>query len=75
MKATVHHFEEIIELLLNAGANVNAKNEEGKTALKIAYEYGYQDIIELLKKVWCKRKSMVKNYLPIFNFNISFSFS
>jgi ankyrin repeat protein len=35
MKATVHHFEEIIELLLNAGANVNAKNEEGKTALKI----------------------------------------
>jgi ankyrin repeat protein len=57
MKATVHHFEEIIELRLNAGANVNAKNEDEKTALKIAYEYEYQDIIELLKKYGAKERA------------------
>ena len=38
----------IVKLLLRAGANEDIKNNEGKTALDIAKEYDYQEIIKLL---------------------------
>jgi ankyrin repeat protein len=38
----------IVNILLKAGANKDIKNNDGKTALDIAKEYDYQEIIELL---------------------------
>lgn len=40
---------EIVRLLLDRGADVNAKDEDGKTALMIAIERRRADIIRLLK--------------------------
>lgn len=39
-----------VKLLLDAGANVNIKNNWGDTALGWAERKGYTEIIELLKK-------------------------
>jgi len=38
----------IVKLLLRAGAKLDLQNNEGKTALDIAKEYDYQEIVELL---------------------------
>lgn len=40
---------EIIRLLLNRGADVNAQDEEGNTAIAIATERGRLDIVKILK--------------------------
>jgi hypothetical protein len=42
--------DSIAELLINAGANVNAKNKEGKTALIEAAEQNYVDKLRVLLK-------------------------
>ena len=39
-----------IEALVRCGADVNAKNEEGKTALTIAQDEGHSSIVSLLKR-------------------------
>ena len=36
-------------MLLEKGANVNASDEEGQTALKVALLKGCKEIVELLK--------------------------
>ncbi len=41
--------QEVVKLLLSKGANVNAKDKVGRTALKIAQKKGYKEIVELLK--------------------------
>lgn len=38
-----------VELLLSRGADVNAANDEGKTALALAREHGHPDIARLLE--------------------------
>lgn len=39
---------EIVKLLLEAGADVNAKDIYGNTALMYSSEYGYTEIVKLL---------------------------
>ncbi len=41
---------EIVKLLLNRGADVDAKGPTGKTALMIAVEEDHYDIVELLRQ-------------------------
>jgi len=39
----------VVERLLEAGADVNLHDDNGKTALNYAVESGYTDTVELLK--------------------------
>ena len=43
-----------LNTLLTAGADVNAKDKDGKTALKLAQEAGNEKIVELLKQAGAK---------------------
>ena len=40
---------DIVKLLLDKGADVNAKSKDGDTALKAASVKGHTEIVELLK--------------------------
>jgi len=40
--------KEIVEILISGGADVNVKNNDGKTPLTIAGEEGYTEIVNLL---------------------------
>lgn len=40
--------QEIVELILKSGANVNAKNKDGFSALKYATSYNHEDTVKLL---------------------------
>lgn len=45
---------EELKKLISDGADVNAKNDDGKTALIYAAMYGHMDCVELLKKAGAK---------------------
>jgi ankyrin repeat protein len=49
-----HHegrdYGKVVELLINHGANVNAKDWDGKTPMSLAKENGHAEIAELLRK-------------------------
>jgi ankyrin repeat protein len=40
----------IVQLLIEKGADVNVKDGDGNTPLQVASEYGYEEIIKLLKE-------------------------
>jgi ankyrin repeat protein len=44
-----------VEQLLEEGADVDAKDEDGKTALMFAAFMGHEEIVELLKSYGAKR--------------------
>jgi ankyrin repeat protein len=44
-----------IKLLLEAGANVNIKTTDDRTALSIAKERGHKELIELLEAAGAKQ--------------------
>ena len=50
MMASYLRNTEIVKLLLNRGADVDAKGPTGKTALMIAVEEDHYDIVELLRQ-------------------------
>lgn len=45
---------DIVRILLDAGAKVNAKNRDGTTALMAAERWGNTEIIEMLKQAGAK---------------------
>jgi len=45
---------DIVKLLLEKGADVNAKNHYGTTALKAASDIGHTDIVKMLKEAGAK---------------------
>jgi ankyrin repeat protein len=42
--------KDILELLIAKGANMNVKNNTGQTALSMAKELKYEEIVELLRQ-------------------------
>jgi ankyrin repeat protein len=52
--ATLFNDKETVKELLAGGADVQAKDSQGRTALMIAKEKGYKDIIALLQKYKAK---------------------
>jgi len=46
----------VVALLIDKGADVNAKDRDGKTPLSLAQEKGHNEIIELLKKRGAKEE-------------------
>jgi ankyrin repeat protein len=47
-------YQEIVQALLNKGADVNAKANNGVTALMLASQNGHQEVKELLIKAGAK---------------------
>ncbi|MDD5270484.1 MAG: ankyrin repeat domain-containing protein [Candidatus Omnitrophica bacterium] len=45
---------DIVKMLIAKGADVNKKSRDGKTALKIAEEKNFSDVVEILKKAGAK---------------------
>jgi hypothetical protein len=52
MHATWFGHTEVIEILLDKGANVNLQNLRGNTALHFAYENGHRGIVKV-SRFWC----------------------
>ena len=50
MWALIKRYPEIAKVLIQAGANTQAKNNHGETALMIAANNGFQDIVEMLSE-------------------------
>ncbi|MBN1393368.1 MAG: ankyrin repeat domain-containing protein [Sedimentisphaerales bacterium] len=57
-----HQCPELVKLLLDYGANVNAKDQKGQTALDIATEKGYTDVAEVLRKHGAKTGAEMKQF-------------
>lgn len=53
--------EEIVELLLKNGVDINSKNKNGSAALDIAVEKGYGKIVEILMQSGADPKVENKN--------------
>ena len=45
---------EIVKLLIQAGANVNYRNDSGKSILQLAEQEGVTEIVDLLKAAGAK---------------------
>jgi ankyrin repeat protein len=56
MCASGQGYTEIVKLMIDSNADVNAKNNDGLTALMIAKEENNTEIIRLLTKVGAKEK-------------------
>ena len=54
MLAVSHGRLDMVKLLIEAGANINAQDDDGSTALMCASEHGHTDIVrELLSHSEC----------------------
>ena len=55
MKASMMNYKDIAELLVKSGADVNAKNSYGATALSLAQYTQNRELIDMLKKSGAKK--------------------
>ena len=58
--AALNRCFKIVKCLIENGADVNIKNNEGKTALDLAEENGYKEIVEILKSVGAKHGNEIQ---------------
>jgi ankyrin repeat protein len=56
MRAADYGHAEVVELLLKSGADVNAQNENGVTAMRLATLKGHTQIILLLQTAGVKER-------------------
>ena len=54
LRAAGNATEQVVAALLAAGADVNAKNEDGNTALMLAARKGHEKVAAMLKKAGAK---------------------
>ena len=63
--------DDVIEILLSHGVDINAKDKNGRTSLDIAQEHEYEDLIDLLTKYNSftsnTTDSLTKDYIDSFN--------
>ena len=62
---SLHFIFSIIRILLSYGANVNTANKLGRTALMLASNKGYIDIVDILIKKGANINANVSNVLLI----------
>ncbi len=67
--AASHGYEDLVELLIAYGLDLNQKDKEGKTVLFYAIKYGFKKISELLLKHGAKDDPAItfNNYSPLFS--------
>jgi ankyrin repeat protein len=63
MDIIVYLDKDSVELILEEGADINAKDKKGETALDYALDLGKKEIIELLLKYGAKEGKEIKKYL------------
>jgi len=56
MWASTNGNKEVVELLIENGVDVNAKDKFGNTSLYYAYKFGNNEIIDLLKNAELRNK-------------------
>ncbi|CAO3624614.1 unnamed protein product [Cunninghamella blakesleeana] len=66
---------ECVRILISAGAKVNVKDENGKTALYYAAWEGHMDIVQLLIDAGCETEPIQYHPPPLDNANLSSSSS
>jgi ankyrin repeat protein len=59
LKELIYGSKEIIELLVEKGANISIKDEEGYTPIDIAEQEGHQDIANYLKEILQQKDYML----------------
>jgi ankyrin repeat protein len=45
---------DVIQVLIEAGADIKVRNKKRKTALKMAQEYGHSEVLQILKEAGAK---------------------
>jgi ankyrin repeat protein len=50
MYASKNGYTDIVKLLIDVGANVNAQDDEGYTALRLASKAGHTEIVQMLRE-------------------------
>ncbi len=59
MWAAARGHVEVLKLLLEAGADLNARTRKGRTAIEIGAQEGHHDIVEVLREAGANDRAIV----------------